>query len=86
MLSVVGLRWGSAAPEAATEVEPTISSLVTVEQPPEGCDDQSFIWLFEGFGPLQCVSVVINFGSKCLRLCYCCSEALSCESSQNVLD
>lgn len=86
MLSVVGLRWGSAAPEAATEVEPTISSLVTVEQPPEGCDDQSFVWLFEGLGLLQCVSVVINFGSKCLRLCYCRSEALSCESSQNVLD
>lgn len=75
------MRWGS-----ATAVEPASSSLVTVEQPPEGCDDQSFIWLFEGLVPLQCVSVVINFGSKCLRLCYCCSEALSCKSSQNVLD
>lgn len=39
-----------------------------VEQPSEGCDDQSSFWLFKDLGLLQCVSRIINFGSKCLKL------------------
>lgn len=39
-----------------------------VEQPSEDSDNKSFIWLFKDLGLLQCVSRIINFSSKCLRL------------------